>query len=208
MHDDLLERRLGAALHDEAGSLPFTITTAELERRMALRRQSVAGRRLALFLAAAVAIGLFGIGGAIGGLFHQPLPTASESNRVVVASPHASLPISSEPAATPPIRLAQAPTGWRLSGSLGPDLAPETRTMSLSGAGAGEDHIQVGLACTGAAPIEVAVVDAITQTFSATCTPDGNTTVMTFHVTEQGVTVRYVAPKGAWTALSVLVPSK
>jgi len=67
MHDDLLERRLSAALHEEAAALPFTITKAELERRVALRRRSLAGRRLTLLLAAAVGIGLVGVGSALSG---------------------------------------------------------------------------------------------------------------------------------------------
>ena len=40
MSDQLLERRLRAALHDEADGLLITITPAELERRAALRRRS------------------------------------------------------------------------------------------------------------------------------------------------------------------------
>jgi hypothetical protein len=110
--------------------------------------------------------------------------------------------------ATPPVARTTDLPGWQLSGGLGPEYAFDTRGMSFAGAGVGEDHIQVVLACTGTQPIEVSVEDAITQTFSATCTPEGNTTAQTFHVTEQGVSVRYVAPKGSWTALSILVPSK
>ena len=450
MHDDALERRLSEALHDEAASLPFTITPAELERRLALRRRGLAGRRLTLLLAAAVGVGLFGVGGALSGLFDQkqptpttpavvdlrspdpstagekpalpsldqlvlttsqnvlvaqahgpadrPAPTGSSvelpppsiglgtfeaghqyavsvgclskapvqvdirvpfsrgpisgptlgcdgvmheqlfdrkqpqavslqfggaaSWRVMVQTPDPSTgpfvadpiiplpagqeqlarwddaPVDSggqpwhetglitqqigalpgregynvtsrcaaaspirlilgdvvqgvieattetqlacedqvvrdmslgiaEPdgsqvflaaapdqrasilisAATPPVALTQQVPGWQLSGGLGPEYAFETHGMSFGGAGVGEDHIQVVMACTGTKPIEVFVEDAVTQTFEATCSPEGNTTVQTFRVTEQGVGVRYVAPKGTWTALSILVPS-
>jgi hypothetical protein len=75
MHDEMLERRLRATLREDAGQLPFTITAAELERRLVLRNRSLGGRRLGLLLAAAVGIGLFGIGGAMGGLFDDPTPS-------------------------------------------------------------------------------------------------------------------------------------
>ena len=68
MHDDLLERRLRDALHREADGLAFTITSAELDRRLALRSRVVAGRRSTLLLAAAVALGLLGLGGLLGAL--------------------------------------------------------------------------------------------------------------------------------------------
>ena len=74
MHDDLLERRLRSALHDEGDRLSITITADELERRLALRRRRSAPSRLTLLLAAAVAIG--GIGGMaiIAGLSNRPAP--------------------------------------------------------------------------------------------------------------------------------------
>jgi hypothetical protein len=447
MHDESIERRLGAALHQEADVLPFTITAAELERRLALRRRSFAGRRMSLLLAAVLGISLIGIGGALSGLFDQskPEPTAPVTSnpvespapaklatldqlvaadpgsvlvaqahgpnggpsaelsryelqpagivlgtfapgaeyrvtvaclgtaatlafdvrfpesrgprngpmiacdgstheetfnrpqpqsigfalsepaswRVVVRGPEqpVTMPLRRDPVlptpvgqedlvridditiergtgdtwgtsglaiqeigaippretydasawctgtspiryvlgdvingvtvadtetqvacdparfsgvslgiaqpngsrvflaadpgarvsfllsgATPPVALTRSLPGWQISGGLGPDYEFETTGHSFAGAGVGEDHIQVVLACTGTEPIEVAVEDAITQTFSATCTPDGNTTAQLLKVTEQGVAVRYVAPKGAWTALSILVP--
>jgi hypothetical protein len=448
MHDESIERRLRGALHEEADALPFTITAAELERRLALRRRSFAGRRLTLLLAAAVGISLFGVGGALNGWFNATLPTrtqtavttseppgpsdavvtelpsldelvAADPATVVLAQAHGPtdvfggipeteltdpfvslgtlehpgtytltaaclhgttlefvfpphvaggiprvsipcdgrphdaevevsqpqdagmtadagtawrfvirgttpppepqpigvIPMASEdqeelvrwdaaplepgaqpwgsgglviqqvgivpprqgyyarlqcaagapirlifgdvvhgaivprtesvmacdprrirdmtlltaqPAGlevylaapadqpvsllvtspTPPVSLAQNVPGWRISGGIGPDLAFETHGVSFSGAGVGEDHVQVALACTGTDVIEVSVEDGITQTFSATCLPEGNTTIRLLHVTEQGVAVRYVAPKGAWTALTILVPSK
>jgi hypothetical protein len=449
MHEDALERRLGEALHEEAASLPFTIIPAELERRMALRRRGLAGRRLTLLLAAAVGISLIGVGGALSGLFSPTLPTptgpvaasvgpessdatavalpsldelvAVDPESVIVAQAHGpadgpravrsgpdvhapsvvlgtfgagaryrlsvacvgpgsldidirvpgsrglpsgptiacdgamheelvdtsqpqsigfaittgtaswravvrgpspvaqaprvdAIPPSStnleellrldaffvepgglpwgttgleiqevgavpgregynlsslctagspvrlifgsvidgaivadtetqfvcdptrirdmwlgiaEPdgsqlfvaatpkqplamlvtSAMPPFKLTQTLPGWQLSGGLGPEFAFETHGMTFGGAGVGEDHIQVVMACTGTQPIEVFVEDAITQTFEAPCSPEGNTTVQTLHVTEQGVGVRYVAPRGTWTALSILVPS-
>ena len=84
MHDDALERRLAEAFQDEAASLPFTITAAELERRLAVRRRGMAGRRLTLLLAAAVGISLFGVGGALSGLFDQKQPAPTTPVSVVV----------------------------------------------------------------------------------------------------------------------------
>ena len=82
MHDEMLERRLRATLREDAGQLPFTITAAELERRLVLRDRSLGGRRLGLLLAAAVGIGLFGIGGAMGGLFDDPAPSLDRKSVV------------------------------------------------------------------------------------------------------------------------------
>jgi hypothetical protein len=450
MHDESIGRRLSAALRQEAEVLPFTITAAELERRLALRRRSFAGRRLTLLLAAAVGISLFGIGGALSGLFDQskPEPTrpiatnpseapvaaklatlnelvAVDPGSVLIAQghgpadgpsteldryelPHASVVLGTFPpgieyrvavsclgtgalvldirfpgsrgprngtsiacdgstheetfdsaqpqsvgfalsgpaswrvvargtlppvtlplvphifptpagnedlvrvddltiedagqpwgvsnldfqeigaippretydastrcvgtspvrfilgdtidgaivadtetqvacqtsglwdvglgiaepngsrvylaadpgarvsflltSATPPVTLTRSMPGWQISGGIGPDLAFEAHTMSYSGAGVGEDHVLIVLACTGSKPIEAIVEDgkqigSHTQKFEATCSPDGATTSQTFKVTEGGVGVRYVAPKGTWTALSILVPS-
>lgn len=214
MHDDLLERRLGAALRDEADALPFTITAAELERRMALRRRSLAGRRLTLLLAAAVGISLFGIGGAISGLFDRTHPT-STSPAIVVDSTDAAptkLPSHDDLIATePPVTLTRSLPGWLLSGGLGPTYAFEDHVERLGGAGDGEDHVQVVLSCTGTAPIEIVVEDgtpigAHRQQFEAACADEGQTSSHLFKVTEHGVSVSYVAPTGTWTALSILVP--
>ena len=66
MHDANLEERLRSVLRQEGDGLPFTITTEELERRLALRRRERNGRRLSLMAAglAAVAVGtIFALGG-------------------------------------------------------------------------------------------------------------------------------------------------
>ena len=452
MHDELIERRLRAALSEEAGSMAFTITPAELERRLVLHRRTVSGRRLTLLLAAAVGISIFGVGGALSGLFSPTLPsptgpvdhapnapgpteaavtelmgldelTAADPGSVVLAQAHGptgafggipetelqypllslgtlqtagtytltgacldgtsldfsfpslttgvipraaircdgrlhdaavelsqpadvnlttqagtawrfalrgagagaaasqvepippsptdqeelvrwdpaavdpkaepwrqsgllvqqvgALPpregyylrltcaagpqvryilgdvmsgtivpstetlfacdparildaafLMAQPAGSqvflaaaadqqvsllvtspaPPIDLTRREPGWQLSGGFGPDLAFDEHPVSFSGAGTGEDHVQVVLACTGTQPIEVVVEDgtpigAHQQRFTATCTPEGSTTSQIFKVTEAGVAARYVAPSGVWTALSILVPS-
>ena len=86
MHDDLLERRLRAALHGEADDLPFTITTAELERRLALRTRPTPGRRSAWLLAAAVGIGLLGVGAMLGGLTDDPTRSPEPTTAAVTSA--------------------------------------------------------------------------------------------------------------------------
>jgi hypothetical protein len=121
MHDEMLERRLRATLREDAGQLPFTITAAELERRLVLRDRSQGGRRLGLLLAAAVGIGVFGIGGAMGGLLDGPTqslpaPTlaaeASDPSPTFQSSPRALPTLDEMIAARDPgsVVLAQAHT--------------------------------------------------------------------------------------------------
>ena len=71
MHDQSLEQRLRAALQTEGDGLAFTITSAELERRQALRRRGGLSPLASLGLAAAVGVGLLGLVGVAGGWFEQ-----------------------------------------------------------------------------------------------------------------------------------------
>ena len=59
MHDSRLEDQLRSALRADGEGLPLTITTDELERRLALRRRERNGLRLTLVAAgiAVVAVG-------------------------------------------------------------------------------------------------------------------------------------------------------
>jgi hypothetical protein len=94
MHDELLERHLRATLREDADRLPFTITPAELERRLALRSRRRSDRRLGLLLAAAVGVGLVGVGGALSGLLDfepGPVPTESPGASGPLPSPSPSL---------------------------------------------------------------------------------------------------------------------
>lgn len=56
MHDDRLEEQLRWALRTEGDELALTISAAELQRRMTVRRRERNGRRLVLAAAAAVAV--------------------------------------------------------------------------------------------------------------------------------------------------------
>jgi hypothetical protein len=122
MHDELIERRLRSALHDEAEALPFTITSAELERRLALRRRSFAGRRLTLLLAAGIGIGLFGVGGALSGLFDQriPTPTPGPSSPVAVVESESPLPTAPVELPTLDELIAADPGGVVVANAHGP----------------------------------------------------------------------------------------
>jgi hypothetical protein len=98
MHDDLIERRLRTALSDEATGLPFTITSTELERRVALRGRSAGNRRLTLLLAAGVAVGAIGVAALAGALSNRtPAPTTP----VVVVQPTVVPTSDTSPQATP-----------------------------------------------------------------------------------------------------------
>jgi hypothetical protein len=89
MHDQLLERRLRAALHADADAVPFTITAAELERRAVRRRRAHTGRGMTLLLAAALATSLLAVAGAMGGMFRQTV-TAPTTTPTIAATPEAS----------------------------------------------------------------------------------------------------------------------
>ena len=113
MHDQSLEQRLRSALQTEGDGLPLTITAAELERRLALRRHGGVNRYASLGLAAAIGIALIGLAGVAGGWFDEraigpaPLPNSSTAP-------------SQEPASMPP---ASASVDGRLP-SLDDLLAP------------------------------------------------------------------------------------
>ena len=105
MHDANLDERLRSVLRQEGDGLPFTITTDELERRLALRRRERNGRRLSLMAAglAAVAVGtIFALGS--GWLANAPVvgtdATPSPAPTTPVA-PSASPAPSATPEATP-----------------------------------------------------------------------------------------------------------
>src|SRR6476646_10734282 len=102
MHDDLIERRLRDALRSEGDGLAFTITPAELERRLALRRRRQVLRPTGLLLAAAVGIGLVGVAGLVGGWFErQPDATPGPSTLAVVGPSPSAEPVNLPPASAP-----------------------------------------------------------------------------------------------------------
>jgi hypothetical protein len=100
MHDQSLEQKLRAALRTEGDSLAFTITAAELERRLAHRHRGRLSPMASLGLAAAVGVGLLGLVGVAGGWFEQRtavVPPSPSPEASAFASPSA----SAGPSATP-----------------------------------------------------------------------------------------------------------
>lgn len=91
MHDTRLENEIRTVLRAEADALPLTITDAELDRRLALRRRDRTGRRFALAAAAVVVVAVGSIV-AFGGGWLQ-LPTVGVD---ATPSPEASTPASSD----------------------------------------------------------------------------------------------------------------
>ena len=87
MHDGKLEDRLRTVLRGEGDTLPMTITTAELERRLALRRRERLGRRASVLAAAVVVVAVGSLVATTGGWFRStsvgsgpsPAPTASSA---------------------------------------------------------------------------------------------------------------------------------
>jgi hypothetical protein len=105
MHDEMLERRLHDALRAEGDALGLTITSAELERRLAARRRGRTTRGFGLLLAAALSVGAVGATAIGGGWFNRatgPLP--SQQARVSQPTP------SAAPVATEAIAPGQEPT--------------------------------------------------------------------------------------------------
>lgn len=115
MHDDPLERRLRAALRRDADDLPFTITPAELERRLAHRSRLTGRRRASLLLAAAVGIGLLGVGGVVGGLLGD-VTESQPPSQIADATPADTTP----PIPSGPIRLGTL--GEFVAGSIGNEV--------------------------------------------------------------------------------------
>lgn len=102
MHDGQLEDRLRKVLHGDADALPLTITTAELERRLSLRRRARVGRR-ARFLAAGVAVVLVGSMAVVSnGWFRAPAIGSGPSAPATVSPAENVAPTSLAPTSLPP----------------------------------------------------------------------------------------------------------
>lgn len=111
MHDRRLEDQLRNVLRAEGDGQPLTITTAELERRLVLRRRARSSQRLSL-VAAAVAVVTIGSIVAIGngwlrlpavGVDPGPSPAEAQSSIRPTAEPTQVVPASPGPRSVAPI---------------------------------------------------------------------------------------------------------
>ena len=83
MHDSQIEEQLRGVLRAEGDAIPLTITTAELERRLAARRRATGGRRLSVVAAAVAAVAVVSIVAAGNGWLRLPaIGTVAESQRL------------------------------------------------------------------------------------------------------------------------------
>jgi hypothetical protein len=157
MRDESIERRIRANLRHEADSLQLTITPAELERRLVLRSRLTTGRRTALLLAAAVGIGLLGIGGVIGGLLDDPTRSPEPTH----AAPMTRAPSqSNQPAGLPSLDAILAfarggsvviahAHGWMdKGGSIPAAILPDVVSVDL-GVIEGSTRYQLTVVCLG-----------------------------------------------------------
>ncbi len=154
MHDNTIDERLRSTLRREADSLPLTITTEELERRLALRRRDRAGRRVGLLAAgiAVIAVGGFALAA---GLWRGPdvATTPQPSVQPSVGRP------SSEPTSGPSAPSAVLPSLEPTAGNVdyqranqladpsSTDTVPSTNV--LSGFRTSAREASVNVACQG-----------------------------------------------------------
>jgi hypothetical protein len=157
MHDTAFEQKLRSALQAEGDGLALTITAAELERRLVLRRRGRPSSVVSIGLAAAFGVALIGLAGVVGGWF--------EARPIVPAPlPSASAPASSTPSPVPTIGPSILPSGVfpdRLP-SLDELLAPldQARIVRAQAVGPAEgpsgsqpSREQIGPMAVGFAPI-------------------------------------------------------
>ena len=107
MHDQRLEDQLRGALRIEGDALPFTITEAELERRLTLRRRDRFGQRLSLMAAGVAVLAVAGIVGIGNGWVRLPAVgvEASPSPSRTAAPDPGIEPIPGTPGRTEVLRL-------------------------------------------------------------------------------------------------------
>lgn len=172
MHDQSLEQKLRVALQEESDRQPFTITAAELERRLALRRRGGMTPLASLGLAAAVGIGLLGLAGIAGGWFETRTAVVLPSpSPVAVASVTPSAPTSASPAAGPrlpsldDLLAPHDPATIVRAQAVGPADGPPSTAQPVPwsvgfAAFPGGGSYVVDVACLGSDDLRVTVVEA------------------------------------------------
>jgi hypothetical protein len=153
MHDGQLEDRLRTVLRDEGDALPMTITAAELERRLAMRRRERFVRRGG-FLAAAIAVVAVGsLVATTGGWFRGP-SIGSVPSPLAMATPvpsDAALPCETiDPAAMdepPSLLMSVTPGDSRAWGGLASSYRLGDRQVGEEGTW---DHDSIGFEAVSA----------------------------------------------------------
>jgi hypothetical protein len=197
MHDSRLEDRLRSVLRAEGDGLPLTITSAELERRLLLRRRRATSRWVSL-VAAAVAVVAVGAVIAFGDGWFAPVvgtqPSASPSS-AAIETPFEVFPT---PVVIPGLgRIAQA----RNSGVLfevEPIVSDGTNGTLNSELDSSTFAVTLKVACLGTGAMDVSVNG---RTQAAACQPyvagrDAAETpvIIDFPIVNQAVKASYTVP--------------
>ncbi len=147
MHDGQLEDRLRAVLRGEGDTLPLTITTSELERRLTLRRRERFGRRASVLAAAVAVVAVVSLAATTGGWFRST-SLGSEPSLAPTPSPapsEAALPCESIDPATmdkpPSLLMGASPGDAKAYGGLGSSYRLGDRQVGQEGTW---DHDSIG----------------------------------------------------------------
>lgn len=115
MHDDRIEEQLRTVLRTEGDNLLLTISSAELERRLAARRRATSGRRLSVVAAAVAAIAIASIAAVGNGWVTLPsvadAPDASPTQPSVTPSTTSRPPDGRAPLGRPDEAILVRPIG-------------------------------------------------------------------------------------------------
>ena len=101
MHDSQLEDRLRTTLRAEGDGLPMTITAAELQRRLAVRRREARGRRFTAIAAAIAFVAIGAFAAMANGWLRLPAVGVSPSPSATASPPPTSSPTASGVPPTP-----------------------------------------------------------------------------------------------------------
>ncbi len=138
MHDTQIEELLRGVLRAEGDGIPLTITTAELERRLAARRRATGGRRLSLVAAAVAAIAVVSIVAAGNGWLKLPAIGTTPS-----PSPSASAAPTSDRSAVPSFK--PVPGVGRIDPPEGSTVLKEVLPTTFAGVDIGRFDVDLPL---------------------------------------------------------------
>ena len=151
MHDTQIEEQLRGVLRAEGDGIPLTITTAELERRLAARRRATGGRRLRWVAAAVAAMAVVSIVAAGNGWLKLPaigtVPSPSPSASAAPPTQRTAVP-SFEP--VPGVGRIEPPEGSTVLREVLPTtFAGEDSGEYNAGLPADQYVVNVAVGCVG-----------------------------------------------------------